>query len=275
VPFEIVAVDDGSRDDTLARLHARVANTPELSVIALERNFGQTLALGAGLDRSRGDAVVTLDGDLQNDPADIGRLLEALGRGADAVSGWRRERRDALLRTLPSRAANLLIRWFTGVAIHDQGCALKAYRGDLIRAIRLYGDQHRFVATLMLPLGARIAELEVTHHARVAGHSHYGASRTLKVLADLFTLQMLTRFHDRPLRWFTAAGLPFLALAAASGGLALAQPARLVVWGTVAFLALSVFGSCVLLGVLGEAVLEEAGDRRGRPVVVHEWRGAP
>jgi glycosyltransferase involved in cell wall biosynthesis len=274
LPFEVIAVDDGSRDDTLARLHARVAGTPELVVVALQRNFGQTLALAAGLDRSRGAAVVTLDGDLQNDPADIGALLAELSRGADVVSGWRRDRRDSLLRTLPSRVANRLIRAFTGVEIHDQGCALKAYRGDLIRAVRLYGDQHRFVATLLLPLGARIAELPVRHHPRVAGRSKYGLSRTLRVLADLFTLQMLTRFQDRPLRWFAALGLPFLVVAVVCAAGALATPGSLVVLTTLAFLATSVFGSCVLLGVLGEAVLEEAGARRNRPVLVHEWRAS-
>ncbi len=272
LPFEIIIVDDGSRDETEAILKGLRPSAPELAVVRLRRNFGQTLALLAGLDRSRGDAVVTMDGDLQNDPADIPRLLDELRRGADAVSGWRRERRDTLSRRLPSLAANALIRALTGVAIHDQGCALKAYRGQLIRSLDLYADMHRFIATLTAPLGARIVEIEVRHHPRATGTSHYGASRILRVVADLFTLQMLTRFRERPLRWFAALGLPFLAISALASLLGLiGGGGGTVVWSAVSVLSLSSFGSCMLLGLVGEATLEVSGRGRSRPILRREW----
>ena len=198
LPFEVVVVDDGSRDGTLAALREILASTPELVVIALRRNFGQTLALLAGLDRARGDAVITMDGDLQNDPRDIPRLLLELSRGADVVSGWRRQRQDSLfLRRIPSWVANWLIRVLVGARIHDQGCALKAYRSEIVRALGLYADMHRFIGLMTLPLGASLVEVEVHHRPRMAGASSYGPSRIFKVLVDLFTMQMLSRFRER------------------------------------------------------------------------------
>ena len=270
--FELIVVDDGSTDETTSILRGLRAGAPELVVVRLRRNFGQTLALLAGLDCSRGEAVVTMDGDLQNDPADIPRLLDELRWGADAVSGWRRERRDPVSRMLPSLAANWLIRRLTGVAIHDQGCALKAYRGELVRSLGLYSDMHRFIATLTSPLGARIVEIEVRHHPRAAGSSHYGASRIVRVLADLLTLQMLTRFREWPLRWFTMIGLPFLGFGlVASLEAMLGGGEGLVVWAAVSFLSTSTFGSFMLLGLLGEATLEVSGRGRSRPVLHREW----
>ena len=245
---------------------------PELVVVRLRRNFGQTLALLAGLDRSRGEAVVTMDGDLQNDPADIPNLLEELCRGADAVSGWRRNRKDGIMRLLPSQVANWLIRRLIRIDIHDQGCALKAYRGELVRSLGLYADMHRFIATLMLPLGARIVEVEVQHHPRVAGTSHYGVSRAFRVLTDLFTLQMLTHFCERPLRWFTVLGIPFLIASILAGEMAfLGDPHTMVVWTSVFLLSISTFGTCLLLGLLGEAALESAGPARSRPIIQRQW----
>jgi len=217
IPFELILVDDGSSDSTASVLRGLRDRFPELVVLRLRRNFGQTLALLASLDRSRGDAVVTMDGDLQNDPADIPILLEELRRGAGAVSGWRRNRKDGIMRLLPSQVANWLIRRLICIDIHDQGRALKAYRGELVRSLGLYADMHRFIATMMLPLGARIVEVEVRHHPRVAGTSHYGVSRTDRVLTDLFTLQMLTRFCEWPLRWFTVLGIPFLIASTLAG----------------------------------------------------------
>ncbi len=270
--FELVVVDDGSSDRTLEVLRSLVPETPELVVIALRRNFGQTLALQAGLDRARNDAIVTLDGDLQNDPTDIPRLLDELRHGADVVSGWRRERQDGfLLRLLPSWIANRLIRLVTGVPVHDQGCSLKAYRGDVIRQLDLYADMHRFIAILTMPVGAKLAEVEVRHHARTAGESKYGLSRTFKVIADLFTIKMITTFRERPLLWFALLGTPFLAasLLAAIGSM-LAETS--VVLATVTLTSAMTFVTCVLLGLLAESMIEAPGARR-RALVYREWGG--
>jgi glycosyltransferase involved in cell wall biosynthesis len=272
LPFEIVIVDDGSSDRTVSALRALVASTPELVLIALSRNFGQTLALQAGLDRSRGEAIVTMDGDLQNDPRDIPRLLEELSRGADVVSGWRKNRRDTLvLRKIPSWIANRLIRLVTGVVIHDQGCSLKAYRGDVVRGLDLYADMHRFIAILTMPLGASMSEVEVRHHPRVAGESKYGISRTFKVLADLFTIQMLTRFRESPLRWFVLLGSPFLGAAGLASLAAFIGGASTVVLAAVASLTATTFVTCLILGLLGEFVIESAEGGRAREVVLREW----
>jgi glycosyltransferase involved in cell wall biosynthesis len=266
LPCEIVIVDDGSNDRTLEVLRGLCADVPELVVVALRRNFGQTLALQAGFDRARGDAIVTLDGDLQNDPRDIPRLLEQLSAGADVVSGWRKERKDTLiLRKVPSWIANRLIRLVTRIEIHDQGCALKAYRSQVVRGLDLYADMHRFIAVLTLGLGATIAEIEVQHHPRVSGSSKYGISRTLRVLADLFTIQMITRFRERPLRWFSLLATPFLLLSLLAGAAALLLPGSGVIMSAIALVTGTTFVSCLLLGLLAEFVLAEAlgaGDAR-------------
>jgi glycosyltransferase involved in cell wall biosynthesis len=272
LPFELILVDVGSRDDTRLVLQRMRTRIPELVVVFLRRNFGQTLALLAGFDQSRGDVVVTMDGDLQNDPRDIPILLDEIRHGADAVSGWRRNRKDGWTRLLPSRVANWLIRRLTRVEIHDQGCALKAYRGELVRSLGLYADMHRFIATLTLPLGARIAEVEVRHHPRTAGASHYGISRVLRVMADLLTLQMLTRFREWPLRWFTFLGIPFFLSSTLASGMALiGDPESTVVWAAISFLTISTFGTCLLLGLLGEAALEVSGPKQSRPVIRRQW----
>lgn len=260
LPFELVIVDDGSRDGTLHALRGMVGEVPELVVVALRRNFGQTLALQAGLDRARGDAIVTMDGDLQNDPRDIPRLLAELERGADVVSGWRKDRQDAVvLRKLPSWVANRLIRLVTRIEIHDQGCSLKAYRREVIRNLDLYADMHRFIAILTMPLGASITEIEVRHYPRQAGTSKYGISRTFKVIVDLFTIQMLTWFRERPMRWFTSLGIPFFAAALVAGFAALWADTSSVVPAAIALLAATSFIACLLLGLLAEFVLSNAG----------------
>ena len=270
LPFEVVIVDDGSRDATLQVLLALRDEIPELVVVELRRNFGQTLALQAGLDRARGEAIVTMDGDLQNDPADIPRLLEGLRGGADVVSGWRKGRQDGVvLRKIPSWIANRLIRAVTGIRIHDQGCALKAYRHGIVADLDLYADMHRFIAILTMPLGAVIEEIEVRHHARTAGESKYGISRTFKVIADLFTIQMLTWFRERPLRWFALLGLPFLALAAGAAGISLLGSQSLVVPAALALIGSSGFLGCLLLGLVAEFTLTLAPPSARR--VVREW----
>jgi glycosyltransferase involved in cell wall biosynthesis len=273
LPFEIVIVDDGSSDGTLSVLRGLLPETPELVAIRLRRNFGQTLALQAGLDRARGDAIATMDGDLQNDPRDIPRLLSELSRGADVVSGWRKNRRDTLLlRKVPSRIANWLIRRVSGVPVHDQGCAMKAYRAEVVRGLNLYADMHRFIAILTMPLGATIREVEVRHHPRIAEHSKSGISRVFSVLVDLFTIQMLTSFSESPLRWFALLGLPFLLTAVLTALLAVVSDGRVVVLTAIAFLTANTFLTCLFMGLLGEFVVNGSGGGSDRRMLFREWR---
>ncbi len=206
--FELVLVDDGSQDGSAAVLRQLQAEVPELVAVLLRRNYGQTAAMAAGFDTSRGDVLVTLDGDLQNDPLDIPLLLERLDEGYDLVSGWRHRRQDAALsRLLPSRLANSLIGRVTGVRLHDYGCSLKAYRREVIDNLNLYGELHRFLPALAAIEGARIAEVQVSHHARRFGQSKYGLDRTYRVLMDLLTVWFMKRFLTRPMHVFGGAGL--------------------------------------------------------------------
>ncbi|MEO6057610.1 MAG: glycosyltransferase family 2 protein [Gemmatimonadales bacterium] len=212
--FEVILVDDGSRDDTWKRIAEAAAAQPAVHGLRLGRNVGQTAAMMAGFDHARGRVVVSLDGDLQNDPRDIPMLVAKLEEGYDLVCGWRQQRQDKLiLRKVPSWVANRIIRRLTGVQITDNGCSLKAYRRDLLDRISLYAEQHRFIPALSASVGARITELPVRHHARRFGESKYGISRTVKVLVDLFTLKMITTFRSRPLVGFAVAALPMLAAA--------------------------------------------------------------
>jgi glycosyltransferase involved in cell wall biosynthesis len=206
--FELVLVDDGSRDRTPELLGQLAATVPELVAVRLRRNYGQTAAMAAGFDASRGEVIVTLDGDLQNDPADIPLLLEKLNQGFDLVSGWRHRRQDAALsRLLPSLVANRLIARVTGVKLHDYGCSLKAYRREVIDDLNLYGELHRFLPALAFIEGARITEVQVTHHPRRYGKSNYGIDRTFRVLMDLLTVWFMKRFLTRPMYVFGSGGL--------------------------------------------------------------------
>ena len=208
IPFELVLVDDGSRDRTAAVLRELSSQVPELVAVLLRRNYGQTAAMAAGFDASRGDVIVTLDGDLQNDPADIPLLLEKLHEGYDLVSGWRHQRQDAAMsRLLPSLLANRLIARVTGVRLHDYGCSLKAYRREVVDDMNLYGELHRFLPALAFIEGARITEVKVTHHARRYGQSKYGIDRTFRVLMDLLTVWFMKRFLTRPMHVFGFGGL--------------------------------------------------------------------
>ena len=207
-PFELVLVDDGSSDRTAELLQELSRSTPELVAVLLRRNYGQTAAMAAGFDASRGDEIVTLDGDLQNDPADIPMILEKLRQGYDLVSGWRHQRQDAAVsRLLPSKLANKLIARVTGVRLHDYGCSLKAYRRELVTDMNLYGELHRFLPALAYIEGARISEVKVNHKARQFGQSKYGIDRTFRVLMDLLTVWFMKRFLTRPMYVFGFGGL--------------------------------------------------------------------
>jgi len=211
--FEVVLVDDGSRDGTPALLRDLAGRVPELVAVLLRRNYGQTAAMAAGFDASRGAVLVTLDGDLQNDPADIPLLLSELNQGYDLVSGWRHQRQDAALqRLLPSRIANRLIARVTGVRLHDYGCSLKAYRREVVCDLNLYGELHRFLPALAFIEGARISEVKVNHHPRRFGESNYGLDRTFRVLMDLLTVWFMKRFLTRPMHVFGFGGLAAMGL---------------------------------------------------------------
>ena len=204
--YEVIVVDDGSRDETYARLAGIAADDPHLKLVKLRRNYGQTAAMAAGFDHARGHVIVPMDGDLQNDPADIPLLLEKIDEGYDVVSGWRRDRRDGLARKLPSRIANWLIGRVTGVRLHDYGCTLKAYRAEVVAETRLYGEMHRFLPALAQMAGARIAEVPVRHHSRISGRSKYGLGRTFKVVLDLLTVKFLSVWSTKPSYVFGGTG---------------------------------------------------------------------
>jgi len=206
--YEIVYVDDGSTDGTLRLLEQIQARDENVVVLSLRRNFGQTAAFAAGFDFARGDVVVTMDGDLQNDPTDIPKLLEAI-KEYDLVSGWRKKRQDSFSRTFPSKMANWLISKVTGVRLHDYGCSLKAYRRDVVKNLKLYGEMHRFIPAVASWYGVRIAEVETIHHPRLRGKSKYGISRTMKVLLDLVTVKFLQSFSTKPIQFFGPLGLFF------------------------------------------------------------------
>jgi glycosyltransferase involved in cell wall biosynthesis len=206
--YEILFVDDGSSDGTFDRLATLQARDPHVIVVGLSRNFGQTAALMAGIARTQGDDVVLIDGDRQNDPADILRMRAKRAEGYDLVAGWRVDRQDAWLsRRVPSKMANWLIGVITGVPLHDYGCTLKVVRGDLARSLRLYGEMHRFIPALIDDLGGRVVEMPVNHRPRVAGRSKYGISRTVRVVLDLVTVKFLSLYATRPIHVFGVAGL--------------------------------------------------------------------
>jgi glycosyltransferase involved in cell wall biosynthesis len=222
LPYEIILVDDGSTDGSRAVLRQLAARDPQLRVVLFSRNFGQTAAMYAGFQHSRHNVVITLDGDLQNDPADIPRLLQKLDEGYDLVSGWRKDRKDkALTRRLPSILANRLISRVGGVPLHDYGCSLKAYRGHIARGIRVYGEMHRFFPIYAKWQGARIAEIVVQHHARQFGHSKYGLSRTTKVIFDLLLIRFLAQYRTKPIHLFGKFTVRLVLAGLLSWGLAL------------------------------------------------------
>ncbi|GLV56409.1 glycosyl transferase [Dictyobacter sp. S3.2.2.5] len=216
--YEVLYIDDGSSDGTLQQLNRLVEQDPYVRVISFRRNFGQTAAMSAGVAYSRGEILVFMDGDLQNDPVDIPRLLEKLEEGYDVVSGWRKNRQDAQWsRKFPSMLANKLISQVTGVRLHDYGCTLKAYRYEVLRHVRLYGEMHRFIPAYAALAGAKVTEMVVDHHARQFGKSKYGISRVVRVILDLTTLKFLGSFGTKPLYAFGVTGLSSLSLGFGTG----------------------------------------------------------
>jgi len=215
--WEVIFVDDGSTDESLDVLQSFVKKDPwHIRAVVFRRNFGQTAAIAAGIDHAQGETIVLLDADLQNDPADIPRLLAKLDEGYDLVSGWRKDRKDSqLTRTLPSNIANWLISRVTGVHLHDYGCTLKAYRRTVLGGFRLYGEMHRFIPVFAHSVGARITEITVSHHPRKFGKANYGLERTAKVILDLFTVKFLLDYSHKPIRLFGGAGALLMLLGSA------------------------------------------------------------
>jgi glycosyltransferase involved in cell wall biosynthesis len=213
--FEIIYVDDGSNDGSLAVLRELAQLDQRVRVIALRRNYGQTAAMAAGIDAAQGDVLIPMDADMQNDPADIVRLLDKLDEGFDVVSGWRKNRQDKLItRKIPSMIANRLISWIGGVPLHDYGCSLKAYKRESLQDVHLYGEMHRFIPIYASWAGARVAEIPVEHYARTMGKSKYGLSRTIKVVFDLMTIKFMASYQTKPLYVFGGAGMVTLACSA-------------------------------------------------------------
>ena len=207
--YEIVCIDDGSTDDTFQQLAALQASDSRVRVIRFRRNFGQTAGFSAGFAHARGRYIVTMDGDLQNDPSDIVPMIERAEReGLDIVCGWRKDRKDPFInRRLPSMIANAIISRTTGVRLHDYGCSLKVFRSDVVKPMRLYGEMHRFLPAIASEFGVRIGEQVVTHHPRVHGKSKYGITRTFRVILDLLTVKFLSSYSTRPLQMFGGVGL--------------------------------------------------------------------
>ena len=273
--YEVVVVDDGSRDGTFLKLRQIHQLVPQLKVIGLKRNFGQTAALAAGLAHAQGDVVILMDGDAQNDPADIPALLNKLDEGNDLVAGWRHNRQDPFFtRRLPSMIANRLISLTTHVKLHDYGCTMKALRQDVAKSLRLYGEMHRFIPAIAYERGARIAELKVNHRPRLRGQSKYGITRTLRVVLDLMTVKFLSSYSTRPSHVFGPIGIGS-GLAGFAIGLHLtvqkvfygqdigARPLLLL-----AILLIFIGFQFVTMGLLGEMLARTYHESQDRPVYV-------
>lgn len=272
--FEIIFVDDCSKDRTFEIAAGLARADKRLRVIRFRRNCGQTPAMACGFDHARGETIITMDGDLQNNPADMGKLLKKMDEGFEVVSGWRYKRQDAYwTRTFPSRIANRIISHFTGTHLHDYGCSLKAYKAALVKQLHFYSDMHRFFPAMVSALaGARTAEIPVDHRARTTGQSKYGLSRIFKVIADLVTIQLITQFSRKPIYWFGMFALPFLLL----GGATLAASTFYyldhtpdefsVIIPGVAFLIISLFWHFITYGILAEYVVS-TGDYNDSNVI--------
>jgi glycosyltransferase involved in cell wall biosynthesis len=274
--FEIIYVDDGSRDRSLALLKQFAAADARVKVIAFRRNYGQTAAMAAGIHAAQGEILIPMDADLQNDPADIARLLDKLDEGFDVVSGWRKDRQDAFIsRTLPSRIANALISRIGGVALHDYGCSLKAYRREVLKDVNLYGEMHRFIPIYAAWAGGRVTEIPVTHHPRTAGVSKYGISRTIKVVFDLVTIKFMASYLTKPIYLFGGAGMISFVIALLAGGLAFLM--KFADWPkhadfiqtplpVVAMVLFALGVQFFLMGLIAEMVVRTYHESQGKPI---------
>lgn len=275
IDFELILVDDGSTDGSFRNLREIAAADDRVKVIRFRRNFGQTAAMAAGFDAASGRVVIPMDGDLQNDPADIPRLLSKIDEGYDVVSGWRRDRKDAFLnRILPSILANRFISGMTGIRLHDYGCTLKAYRREVLDGINLYGEMHRFVPALVSQVGARVTELAVNHRPRLHGKSKYGIFRTLRVILDLLTVKFLLNYSTRPIQLFGRLGVYTLAASFLSGGLtiymkffqdtSMNRNPLLLLTALLLFMGVQF----IVLGLLGELNARTYYEAQGKPIYV-------
>ncbi len=271
--FELILVDDGSTDDTNALVMRASCNDDRIKVIRFRRNHGQTAAMMAGIDHSSGEILIPMDGDLQNDPADIPALLAKLDEGYDVVSGWRADRKDKkITRTMVSRTANWLISRISGVRLHDYGCTLKAYRRDVIEDVRLYGEMHRFIPIYTTWFGGRVTEIPVKHHARKFGRSKYGLERVFKVILDLLMVQFLTRYETKPLYVFGMFGLLSVLFSFLVGMLALYlkffEGTSLVSTPLPLLTVLSFLTglTMILMGLLAEMLVRVYYESQGKPI---------
>lgn len=271
--FEVILVNDGSKDKSADLLAEVAKKDTRFKVVNLRRNFGQTAAMMAGIDYASGEIIVPMDGDLQNDPADVRRLIEKLEEGYDVVSGWRKDRQDAALkRNLPSRLANRLISLISGVHLHDYGCSLKAYHRDVIKGVKLYGEMHRFIPIYASWFGAKVTEIPVTHHPRVHGVSKYGLERVAKVVLDLLVVKFLAKYATKPIYVFGGFGIFNIALATLAGLWAI----YLKIFASTSFVQtplpllsvmLTITGlMSILMGLLAEIVMRTYYESQDKPV---------
>lgn len=276
--FEFIFVDDGSSDRSVDIVRSFAVVDPRVKGIVFCRNYGQTAAMSCGIQSATGDVIIPMDADLQNDPADIPKFLDKIGEGYSCVSGWRKERKDAfVLRLLPSWAANRIISLMTGVKLHDYGCSLKAYRRSVIQDVELYGEMHRFIPAYAAWSGAKVTEIVVNHRPRVHGASKYGLSRVFKVILDLMVVKFLTKYFNKPIHFFGAAGFTFLFV----GGFAELAAVLYKVTGTKDFVQtpLPVIGAMfiivgvqfMLFGLMAEVLMRTYyGSRNTRPYAIRE-----
>lgn len=271
--FEVIFINDGSIDRSKERLDELAEKDKRFKAIHLKRNFGQTAAMMAGIDFASGEIIIPMDGDLQNDPEDIPRLLAKLDEGYDVCSGWRKDRKDhAMRRKLPSRLANMLISRISGVNLKDYGCTLKAYKKEVIKGVKLYGEMHRFIPIYACWQGAKVTEVPVTHHARVHGKSKYGLERTIKILLDLIVIKFLAKYAQKPIYIFGGFGLLSFLVSFLSGALAIYYkffggrtfietplPLLVVFTGLTGIM-------CILMGLLAELIMRTYYESQDKPV---------